>query len=184
MDNAPIIDHNRTGGPLAEWLDAGAHQMEPPCPLISWVNLFPRRFINRTNFFCNAWIAWMRSLPSARSKTILLSFLYFHWFFPLLARETSWGNCSIYKSTRERVDSNGFYGRWRLHLMGSCWMILVALLFICLLIHRSSIRQSLFSVNLRQFWNDLNSENFARQLTCCCLRSSQNNNTGGQEWIL
>ena len=35
MDNAPIIDHNRTGGLLAEWLDAGAHQMEPPCPLIS-----------------------------------------------------------------------------------------------------------------------------------------------------
>ena len=44
------------------------------------------------------------------SKTILLSFLYFHWLFPLLARETSSGNCSIYKSTRERVDSKGLYG--------------------------------------------------------------------------
>ena len=93
--------------------------MEPPCPLISWVNPFPRRFINRTIFFCNAWIAWMRLLPAVWSKTILLSFLEFHWLFPLLARETSSGNCSIYKSTRERVDSNGLYGRWRLHLMGS-----------------------------------------------------------------
>ena len=27
---------------------------------------------------------------------------------------------SIYKSTRERVDSKGLYGSWRLHLMGSC----------------------------------------------------------------
>ena len=32
----------------------GAHQMEPPSPLISWVNPFPSRFINRTIFFCNA----------------------------------------------------------------------------------------------------------------------------------
>ena len=93
--------------------------MEPPCPLISWVNPFPGRFINRTTFFCNAWIAWMRLLPAVWSKTIL-SFLYFHCLFPLLARETSSGNCSIYKSTREMVDSNGLYGRWRLHLMGSC----------------------------------------------------------------
>ena len=100
---------------------SGAHQMEPPCPLISGVNPFPRRFINRTTFFCNAWIAWMRLLPAVWSKTILLSFLHFHWLFPLLARETYSGNCSIYKSTRERVDSNGLYGRWRLHLMGSCF---------------------------------------------------------------
>ena len=98
----------------------GAHHMEPPCPLISWVNPFPRRFINRTTFFCNAWIAWMRLLPAVWSKTILLSFLYFHWLFPLLAREISSGNCSIYKSTRKRVDSNGLYKRWRLHLIGSC----------------------------------------------------------------
>ena len=33
---------------------SGVHQMEPPCPLISWVNPFPRRFINRTTLFCNA----------------------------------------------------------------------------------------------------------------------------------
>jgi len=83
------------------------------------VNPFPRKFINRTTFFCNAWIAWMRLLPAVWSNTILLSFLYFHWLFPLLARKTSSGNYSIYKSTRERVDSNGSYGRWRLHLMGS-----------------------------------------------------------------
>ena len=30
---------------------SGAHQMEPPSPLISWVNPFPSRFINRTAFF-------------------------------------------------------------------------------------------------------------------------------------
>ena len=30
---------------------AGAHQMEPPSPLISWVNPFPSRFINRTVCF-------------------------------------------------------------------------------------------------------------------------------------
>ena len=100
---------------------SGAPQMELPCPLISGVNPFPRRFINRTTFFCNAWIAWMRLLPAVGSKKILLSFLHFHWLFSLLARETYSGNCSIYKSTRERVDSNGLYGRWRLHLMGSCF---------------------------------------------------------------
>ena len=39
----------------------GAHQMEPLSPLISWVNPFPLTFINRTTFFFNAWIAWMRT---------------------------------------------------------------------------------------------------------------------------
>ena len=90
---------------------AGAHQMEPLSPLISWVNNFPRRFINRTTFFCNSWIAWMRLLPAVWTKTILLSFLSFHWLFPLLACETLSWDCSINKSTRERVDSNGLY--WR-----------------------------------------------------------------------
>ena len=33
------------------WSAAGAHQMEPPSPLISWVNPFPSRFINRTACF-------------------------------------------------------------------------------------------------------------------------------------
>ena len=42
------------------------------------------------------------------------------WLFPPSAREVSPGNRSNYKSTRERVGSKGFYGRWRLHLMGSC----------------------------------------------------------------
>ena len=40
---------------LAFWLRdpslAGAYQMEPPSPLISWVNPFPSRFINRTASF-------------------------------------------------------------------------------------------------------------------------------------
>ena len=42
-----------------------------------------------------------------------------HFSIPLLARETSSGNRSIYKFTRERVDSKGLCGRWRIHLMGS-----------------------------------------------------------------
>ena len=42
-------------------------------------------------------MAWMRLLPAVWRKTILLSFLHFHWLFPLTARETSSGNRSIYK---------------------------------------------------------------------------------------
>ena len=88
--------------------------MQLPSPLISWVNPFPSRVINKTIFFWNV-------LESHECACCLLSFLFFHWLFPLLARETSSGNRSIYKSTRERVDSKGFSGRWRLHLMGS-WL--------------------------------------------------------------
>ena len=95
-------------------MGAGAHQMEPPSLLISWVNPFPSRFISRTIFFCNA-LEWYEC------ACCLLSFLYFHWLFPPSARETSPGNRSIYKPTRERVKSKGFYGRCRLHQMGSWW---------------------------------------------------------------
>ena len=96
-------------------LFSGAHQMDLPSPLISWVNPFPSRVINGTIFFCNA-------LESHECACCLLSFLYSHSLFPLLARETSSGNLSIYKSSRERVDSKGLSGRWRLHLMGSCYL--------------------------------------------------------------
>ena len=57
---------------------------------------------------------WVRLHPT-------LFFLRWHsrlteiWHF---SRETS---CSIYKSTRERVDSRNKW-RWRLHLMGSWWL--------------------------------------------------------------
>ena len=95
-----------------------AHQMEPPSLLISWVNTFPCRLINRTIFFCNA-------LESHECACCLLSFLYFHWLFPLSARETSPRNRSIYKSTRERVDSKGLYGRCRPHLMGSWPLVII-----------------------------------------------------------
>ena len=93
----------------------GAHQMAQPSLSISWVNPFPSRFINRTIFFCNA-------LESHECACCLLSFFYFHWLFALSACKTSPGNRSIYKSTRERVDSKGLYGRCRLHLMGS-WVL-------------------------------------------------------------
>ena len=86
--------------------------MEPSSLLISWVNLFPSRFINRAIFFCKA-------LESHVCACCLLSFLYFHWLFPLSARETPIGNLSIYKSTRERIDCKGLYRRCRLHLLGS-----------------------------------------------------------------
>ena len=53
-----------------------------------------------------------------------MSFRRCDWRFPPSAREVSPGNRSNYKSTRERVDSKGLYGRWRLHLMGS-WKIIL-----------------------------------------------------------
>ena len=55
-----------------------------------------------------------------------MSFRRCDWLFPPSAREVSPGNRSNYKSTRERVDSKGLYGRWRLHLMGS-WVYLLVL---------------------------------------------------------
>ena len=79
---------------------------------MSWINPFPSRVINRTISFCNA-------LELHECACCMLSFLYFHWLFPPSARETSPGNRSIYKSTRERVDSKGLYGTCRLRLMGS-----------------------------------------------------------------
>ena len=77
-------------------------KQEPPSPLISWVNPSRVDFINNTLF-----LLWMRLLSAVWRKAILLSFLYFHWLFPLSACETSSGNPSIYKSSRERVDSRG-----------------------------------------------------------------------------
>ena len=38
-----------------------------------------------------------------------MSFLYFHWLFPLSARENSLRRRSIYKSTQERVYSKGLF---------------------------------------------------------------------------
>ena len=42
------------GGRRGGYKTPGAHWTAPPSPLISWVNPFPSRFINRANFFCNA----------------------------------------------------------------------------------------------------------------------------------
>ena len=94
------------------------HQMELPTPLISWVNPFPGRVINRTIFFCDA-------LESHECACCLLSFLYFHWLFPLSACETFPGNRSIYKSTRERVDPNGLYNQCIINAKyAQTWMVL------------------------------------------------------------
>ena len=88
--------------------------MELPSPLISWVNPFRSRLINRT-------ISFVMRLNRMNAPAACYNFSLFHWFFPLLVRETSSGNRSIYKSTRERVDTKGLCERWRLHLMGS-WL--------------------------------------------------------------
>ena len=57
------------------WL-AGAHQMEPPSPLISWVNPFPSRFINRTASFPRKVSYFresrMKSKSEARLSTVFL----------------------------------------------------------------------------------------------------------------
>ena len=71
--------------------------MEPPSPLISWISL------SRVETFPFA----MR-LNSMNLLADCCDFSFFHWLFPLSAGETS----SIFKSTRERVDSKGLYGRW------------------------------------------------------------------------
>ena len=47
---------------LLNMLRPGAHQMEPPSPLISWVNPFPSRFINRTACFPRK-VSYFRESP-------------------------------------------------------------------------------------------------------------------------
>ena len=61
-----------------------------------------------------------RKFPAVWWSSIAVSFRRCDWLFPPSEREVSPENRSNYKSTRERVDSKGLYGRWRLHLMGSC----------------------------------------------------------------
>lgn len=60
----------------------GANQIEPPSPLISWVNSFPCRFINRAIFLCNAVESheWTYCLVFD-IRQYYRSFLRFHWLF-------------------------------------------------------------------------------------------------------
>ena len=80
---------------LGHWLLAGAHQMELPSPLISWVNPFPSRFINRTACFprqvsyfrksrMSPWKkwSWMKSNSEARPSTVFL--FYYTSIFTIL----------------------------------------------------------------------------------------------------
>ena len=83
-------------------------------------------FTNRKFYFCSHRIFRVFFLngkrpgfPAVSWSTIEVSFSRCDWLFPPSAREVSPGNRSNYKSTRERVDSKGLYGRWRLHLIGS-----------------------------------------------------------------
>ena len=67
--------------------------MEPPSPLISWVNPLPSRFINRTACFprkvsyfresrMSPWKqwSWMKSNSEARPSTVFLFLLYVHFY--------------------------------------------------------------------------------------------------------
>ena len=73
--------------------------------------------------------------------TIALSFRRCDWLLPPSAREVSSGNRSNYKSTRERVDSEGLYGRWTLHLMGIHYYYYYALAGYYMYIEASPVRQ-------------------------------------------
>ena len=72
--------------------------------------------------FTSLYCVWLvnTEFPVVWWSTIAVSLRRCDWLFPPSAREVSPGNRSNYKSTRERVGSKGLYGRWRLHLMGSC----------------------------------------------------------------
>ena len=76
-------------------IQPGAHQMEPPSPLISWVNPFPSRFINRTACFprkvsyfhqsrMSPWKkwSWIKSNSEARPSTVFL--FYYTSIFKIL----------------------------------------------------------------------------------------------------
>ena len=67
------------------WGSISSGEMEPPSPLISWVNPFPSRFINRTacfprkvSYFCESRMSpwkkwnWMKSNSEARPSTVFL----------------------------------------------------------------------------------------------------------------
>ena len=71
----------------------GAHQMEPPSPLISWVKPFPSRFTNRTacfprkvSYFLKSRMSrwkkqnWMKSNSEARPSTVFLFLLYVYFY--------------------------------------------------------------------------------------------------------
>ena len=74
--------------PREFYILSGAHQMEPPSPLISWVNPFPSRFINTTACFprkvsyfresrMSPWKKWSWRSPSFDRFPFLL---YVHFY--------------------------------------------------------------------------------------------------------
>ena len=85
------------------------------------------------------------------------------WLFPLSAREVSPENRSNYKSTREKVDFKGSYGRWRLHLMGFC-------LNITLLSKEITLSKSAKNLGVTMDCN-LTYDEHVTQLTSKCIRS-------------
>ena len=91
----------------------GAHHMEPLSPLIFWVNRFPSRFINTTIFFGNA-------LECACRLPFYVRQYYCH--FSILIGSFLYQRAKPPQETVlfANLLGKGLYGRWKLHLMGSC----------------------------------------------------------------
>ena len=100
--------------------------MEPPPPLISWVNPFPSRFINKAIFFRSA-------LESFECACCLLSFLYFHCralsCVYQRAKPPQGAVLFINLLGKGLTQSKDLYGGWRLHLMDICSFLLVSFHF-------------------------------------------------------
>ena len=84
--------------------------------------------------FTSLWLCLARQQRISCWGTIAVSFRRCDWLFPPSAREVPPGNRSNHKSTRERVDSKGLYGRWRLHLMGSWWVWIIMYATNCIIL--------------------------------------------------
>ena len=78
--------------------ETGAHQMEPPSPLISWVNPFPSRFITRTacfprkvSYFRKSRMSrWKNKIGWSRTQKPVLRSLFFFPLRPFLQFYSRW----------------------------------------------------------------------------------------------
>ena len=90
------------------YTEPGAHQMEPQSPLISWVNPFPSRFINRTisKGLCGRWRlhlmgSWLNTVCSTKSLRVMKSSCL-HKFY-LLTRKLVGNACRCVNSSNHRL---------------------------------------------------------------------------------
>ena len=116
----------------------GAYQMEPPSPLISWVNPFPSRFINRTACFprkvsyfresrMSPWRkwSWMKSNSEAHPSTV----------FPFTIRPfydfTAAGIWVSWKKVNELPDWDWAWSDGTRQRTEDHWKVIFASVFIC-----------------------------------------------------